>query len=274
MSKRLVGGVAVRLYPRDIRDSRGKEILGTLLDAADASPGAFVRQLISVVVGGLVARSRRALAEPPGKLAASAVCWAAIVTIARVPGHGIDVLDGSALHIAPVVVRDKYVLPLVVLAAFTLGGRRLAGLLGLAWVALAVRQWTHGVLTSEFIAMLALPTVGFVLLALRPRVAPRTWRARSLWLVPALVWVLMNLAGPGFWFQPVLIPLPAVVAFVFLPVAPAFALGTALAWSATSAWFYNGWFYGGESIWMVILLGSTLVAVALVAVGRRAAIDG
>ena len=85
MSKRLVGGVAVRLYPSDIRDSRGKEILGTLLDAGDASLAAFVRQLASLIVGGLVVRSRRALAEPPGKLAASAICWAAIVAVIQLP---------------------------------------------------------------------------------------------------------------------------------------------------------------------------------------------
>ena len=273
MSKRLVGSAAVRLYPRDIRESRGKEILGTLLDAADASLAAFVRQLASLIVGGLVVRSRRALAEPPGTLAASAACWAAIVTIARIPGHGIDVLDGRAFHIAPAVVRDDYVLPLVVLAAFTLGGRRLTGLLGLAWVALAVREWSYGLLTSEFIVMLAFPAVGFVLLTIRPRTAPKGWQARSLWLLPAVAWVLINLPGPGFWLQPVLIPVPAVVALVLLPVAPAFAVGTALAWSATSGWFYNGWFYGAESIWMIMLLGSTLVAVALVAVGRRATIE-
>lgn len=172
------------------------------------------------------------------------------------------------------VVRDQYVLPLVVLATFTLGGPRLAGLLGLAWVALAVREWSYGVLPSEFIVMLAFPAVGFALLAFRPRTAPRRWQARSLWLLPAVAWVLITLAGPGFWFQPVFIPVPAVVALVLLPVAPAFAVGTALGWSATSGWFYNGWFYGGESIWMVMLLGSTLVAVALVAVGRRPTIEG
>jgi hypothetical protein len=220
-----------------------------------------------------VTRSRRALAEPLGELGTSAACWAAIVTIARLPGHGIDVLDGSAFHIAPVVVRDYYVLPLVVLAAFTLGGRRLAGVLGLAWVALSVRGWPYGVLTSEFIVMLAFPAVGFALLTLRPQSAPRGWQARILWLLPAAAWVLMNVAGAAFWFQPALIPVPAVMALVLLPVAPAFAVGTTLAWSASSAWFYNGWFYGGESIWMAVLLASTALAFALVAVGRRAAID-
>ena len=70
-------GVAGRMYPSDIRDSRGKEILGTLLDAGDASLAAFVRQLASLMVGGLVVRSRQALAEPPGKLAARTICWAA-----------------------------------------------------------------------------------------------------------------------------------------------------------------------------------------------------
>lgn len=277
MSKRLVGGVAVRLYPREIRDSRGEEILGTLLDAGDASVAAFVRQLASLVVGGLVARSRRAVAQSPAKLAASAVCWAAIIGVTQVPfRQGILVLDGVLSGVPLVTVRDMYLLPLVILASFTLGGRRLAGLLGLAWVALYVRDWEGpGIPMSNIVVAVVIPVAGFALLTLRPQAAPRAWQARILWLVPAAALALVNLAplwssDPLLWIsgQSSVVLIPVVAALVFLPVAPTFAVGTALAWSLPHLWIY-----GAESIWTTMLLASTPVALSLVAVARRAAMS-
>lgn len=278
MNKRLVGGVAVRSYPSDIRDSRGKEMLGTLLDAGDASLAAFVRQLASLIVGGLLARSRRALAEPPGSLTARTVCWAAIVAVIQLPfRQGAWALVGLLPGVPLVTVRDMYVLPLVILAAFTLGGRRLAGLLGLAWVTLYVRDWESGLAASNVVVAVALPITGFGLLTLWPQVAPRAWQTRMLWLVPAAALALVSVvplwlsASDTFlWFsgQSVLVLIPVVSALVFLPVAPSFAIGTALAWSVPHLWIY-----GRESIWTIMLLASTPAAVALVAAARRAAID-
>lgn len=274
MTKRLLGRVAVRLYPTEIRDSRGEEILGTLLDAGAASAAAFVRQLASLVAGGLVARSRRALAQPPAKIAVSAVCWTAIVVVTQFPfRQGMRVLDGVIPSVPLVTVRDTYVLPLVILASFTLGGRRLAGLLGLAWVAVYARESELPELAaSQLIGMVVLPAAGFGLLTLRPQAVPRAWEARILWLVPALALALVNLvplwfSNPLLWFseQSVVILIPVVAALVLLPVAPAFAIGTALAWSAR--W---GLAFGDQSIWTIALLACTPVTLALVAAGRFA----
>lgn len=265
--------------PPDIRDTRGEEILGTLLDAGDASLAAFVRQLASLMIGGLVVRSRRALAEPPGRLAARTVCWAAIIVVIRLPfRQGVWALDGVITGVPLVTVRDMYLLPLVILASFTLGGRRLAGLLGLAWVTLYVRDWEPpGLAMSKIVVAVVLPAAGFGLLTLRPQAAPKTWQGRILWLVPAATLALVSiaplwLAGPPLlWFsnQSVVALIPAAASLVFLPVAPAFALGTALAWSVPHLWIY-----GGESIWPIMLLASTPVSLALVAVARYVATSG
>lgn len=276
MSKRLVGALAVRLYPSEIRDSKGNEILGTLLDAGDDSLVAFARQLTSLIVGALSARSRRALAESPAKLAISTICWAAIILVTRVPfKQGVLVLAGVITHVPLVTVRDMYVLPLVILASFTVGGRRLAGLLGVAWVALYVRDWeSPGLATSQAVGQIVLPAAGFGLLALLPHAAAKTWQARILWLVPAAAVALTSLAplwfsDPSLWFpgQSIFILIPVISALVFLPVAPGFAVGTTLAWS--SMWLWN---ILGDSIWATLLLASTPVALALVAIGRSAAI--
>jgi hypothetical protein len=272
MSRRLLGGVAVRLYPKAIRDSRGGEILGTLLDAGEESLLAFVRQLASLIAGGVVARSRRALTGPPAKLAASAISWAAIILLTRFPfGQGVRVLYWPLGFTLPLVtVRDMVVLPLIVLASFTLGGRRLAGLLGLVWVALFVREYGYpGVFRAETIGMAVLPAAGFGLLTWRPQAAPAAWQTRTLWLVPAAALALVTMAVLRFSpysGQSVTVLIPVVAALVFLPVAPGFAIGTALAWSAQWAWIF-----GSESTWTIALLASTPVALALVGAGRYAA---
>lgn len=83
MSKQAIGRAALRLYPCEVRASRGEEILGTLLDAGEESSLAFLRQLASLIVASLVARSRQALTEPPGKLAIQAICWAGVIAVIR-----------------------------------------------------------------------------------------------------------------------------------------------------------------------------------------------
>lgn len=274
MSKRLIGGMAVRLYPSEVRDLRGTEILGTLLDAGDDSLAAFLRQLASLVVGGVVARSRRALTESPSKLVAGAICWAAIILVTRFPfGQGVRMLYWPSVFDFPLVtVRDMFVLPLLILASFTLGGRRLAGLLGLMWVALFVREYGYpGVFRPGTIGMAVIPVIGFAVLTWRPQATPKDWTARTLWVVPAAALALVTIAALRFspyTGQSVVILIPVVAGLVLLPVAPAFAIGTALAWSAQWVWIFGG----GESTWTIMLLACTPITVALVVVGRSAAI--
>lgn len=268
MTKRLIGRVAVRFYPREMRDSRGEEILGTALDAGDVSLTAFVWQAASLIAGGLGARSRRAFGQPSGKLAASALYWGAITAAIRIPvGQGVSRLAGPPGPAVPLVtIRDMYLLPLVMLASFTLGRHRLAGLLGLAWVALYARMWGDaGLSTGQLIDSVLLPGAGFGVLALRPRVAPPAWQARSLWLLSAAALALVHVASP-LPIGPhgsILVVIPGLLALASLPLAPAFAVGTALAWSTPLIWAT-----GPQSAWRTVLLCCMVVALVLAAAGR------
>lgn len=272
MSKRSIGGIAIRTYPRQTREARGEEMLGTLLDAGDDSLVAFLRQLVSLVVGGFVARSRLALTASPARFAAEVSCWVAIVTVMRFPfGAGIYALrrwSDGADSVSLVTIRDMYVLPLVILASFTFGRRRLTALLGLVWVFVFFRTWVNvPIFRSGLIEMLVLPALGFVLLAGLPSAMPTPWQARIKWLIPATAWALIHLLSMRISGQPIVILLPILVSLLALPVAPALAVGTALAWSATSLWMG-----GVESPRTVLSLACAAMALAFIAVGHRRAI--
>jgi hypothetical protein len=87
MTKRSLGRAAVRLYPSGVREARGDELVGTLLDAGDASLTAFIAELVSLVFAALKARSRRARAVPVSTLIFELLCWGAVVNVAKVAGH-------------------------------------------------------------------------------------------------------------------------------------------------------------------------------------------
>jgi hypothetical protein len=59
-----IGQVALRAYPPAVREARGQEMLGMLLDAGEHSSLAFVRESGSVVLGGL--RERGAITGRAG----------------------------------------------------------------------------------------------------------------------------------------------------------------------------------------------------------------
>jgi hypothetical protein len=71
-----IGGAALRAYPPAVRQARGPEMLGMLLDAGEQSRLAFVPERGSLVLGGL--RERRAIAARAGtrRLIADACCQA------------------------------------------------------------------------------------------------------------------------------------------------------------------------------------------------------
>ena len=128
---------------------------------------------------------------------------------------------------------------------------------------------------SKIVVAVVLPAAGF---GLHPAATDgaKSMAGTTLWLVPAAALALGSMAplwflGPLPWFtyQSIVVLVPVAAAFVFLPVAPAFAIGATLAWSVPHLWIY-----AGESIWTIVLLAFTPVSIALVAVARRAAIRG
>lgn len=270
MKREWLGRAAVRLYPTAVRNERGAELLGTLLDAGDASTIAFAGQLCSVITAGLVARLRESMTQTSAQLAISTVAWVALVTVA-----GSLVAAGAfAIRYRNVSftggILSAFVLPALILVLFMVRRTRLSGLVGLGWVVFHVVDYYQVAGVSRPISNLVfwylLPITGFAALCLVPqRVASR---GRWVWLVPAAVYAFFQVTLIGN--QSGLGDLAfVVVALCFLAFMPAFALGTALAQSAWGVWILTAASYTGRWTTIAIeLFACTAVAVATVGVGR------
>ena len=81
MIRERIGQAALRAYPPAVRQTRGLEMLGMLLDAGEQSGRAFGRESGSLVLGGL--RERRAITARAGsrRLVADSCCQAVIILL-------------------------------------------------------------------------------------------------------------------------------------------------------------------------------------------------
>lgn len=170
MIRRGLAAVAVRACPRELRAGREAELLGTVLDAGEASRRALAVQLGSLVLLGLAARGRAALGRPPRRVWFEAVGWAAVVSIAIPLGSFlIDELQHGRVGGSLWSVLLGYVLPVLTLVLFTTGRTRIAGVSGCGW-ALAHLWVGYGDQSLHFnpgVGTALLPVVGFALMAER-----------------------------------------------------------------------------------------------------------
>jgi hypothetical protein len=237
MSREAIGRAVVRLYPRDIRDSTGAELVGTLLDAGDASRGAYVAQLVSLARSGLWARARSELTQPLGRIAATAVCWVAVMSAMSVlvGDIGIRLRWSYTFEGSTETLLYLYIIPAVMLLLFTLRRDRTTGILGLAWLAIYLHQ--HPMLPlSGFLQSVPLQAAGFALLAIRPRTPLAA--GRCLWPAPAIVWLIYQVTLLG-QLSGVGKTTPVLAALVLLPWAPSLALGTAITWALTAIYYVD-----------------------------------
>lgn len=264
-----LGRAAVRLYPQSVRDERGNELVGTLLDAGQESSVAFAGQLASLVMGGLAARSRQSLDQPLGRIAVDALCWVAvsIVMLTFVTLIAAMFRFGDLGGAVPAVAACG-----LILALFTVGRTRLAGIAGLVSVA-ALVILARRVSTSWSVGLLLPAAVGFIALTLSRRRTPIS--GRLLWTVPAIAYAAFQLwaagqhPGSSHPLEALAAISPALAAIVFLPIAPAFAVGTALAWSLEGL---RVLIIGLDRPLLLLLamLSCAPVALALTRVARRA----
>lgn len=268
MTKRWLGQAVVRLYPTEIRETRGDELVGTLLDAGDASPTAFITELVSLVLGALKAQSRQALAMPISTLIFQLLCWGAIVSIARtfVGVVAQELRWGWSLG-GPMNSLTYYVLPALVLLAFSMRRFRFVGSLGLLWVVAVLHARSSGldglVLYPRWsIEELLLPLTGSLLMLVAPRRAPTS--APWLWLLPAAIWAAHEITALGSQSGVGMVA-PVALSMALLPLEPAFALGTALAWTLLLSWYLSV----GDATWTIELAVCAPLALLLVALCRR-----
>lgn len=237
MSRAAIGRTVVRIYPNDIRESTGDELLGTLLDAGDESLVHYVRQLVSLVRSGLLARARSELSQPLPRVAATTLCWVAVLSVMfeLVQTVGIGLRWGGSPGSGTETLLFSYIIPALILVLFTLRRNRTTGILGLAWLAIFLHQ--HSMLPlSGFVQFIPLQAAGFALLVLKPR--EPLLAGRFLWPVPAIVWMLYQVTLLG-QLSGVGQVTPVLAALVLLPWAPSLALGTAITWALTAIYYFS-----------------------------------
>jgi hypothetical protein len=237
MSRAAIGRTVVRLYPTDVRERAGGELVGTLLDASDASRGAYARQLVSLVRSGLSARARSELRQPLGRITVSTLCWVAVMSAMSqlVTVIGIRLYWGDTPGSSTDTILYSYIIPALILVLFTLGRNRTTGILGLAWLAIFLHQ--HSMLSlTGFVETVPLQAAGFALLAIKPRKSLPA--GRFLWLAPAIVWLVywVTLLGQQSGVGKMT---PVLAALLLLPWAPSLALGTAITWALTAIYYFS-----------------------------------
>jgi hypothetical protein len=265
MNREWIGRAAARSYPADARAERGAEMVGTLLDAGDESWTAFVRQVGSMVRAGLAARAGEALRQPPQQIAIYALAWAAVMVLvlALVGILGFEPWSG---HVGfPEGAFLSWMLPTLVVVSFTLKQTRLSGILGLAVIVSRVLEGAG--MPPTALAELVLSLAGFALLALAPRRIPSS--GRWAWVIPTAVLAYFEVTHIGLRSgADILIPL--FLALCFVPFKPAFAIGTALAWSMHGAITLIA-APGRETAVSILLVACVPLAVIAASVGRLGA---
>jgi hypothetical protein len=257
MTREFIGRTAVRVYPTAIRTARGDELIGTLLDAGEHSLAAFIGQLASVMLAGIVARSREASAQPLGPLLSDVIRWAAVISIAAdvtaVVVTGVRWGDGS------VPVAYDTILPIMVLVTFLARADRAAGLTGLIYCLVFARHHPLAPLSVRLEEAVQVPAFG--LMMIRPR---RDDGPRGLILLPLLAWALFwwtelgQHSGAGYL-------VPVFVALIFTGVTPALAIGTALSWAVLAPYYLS---IQGMTLLSVGLLSAVPLALVLAGLSR------
>ncbi len=275
MSRAAIGRTVVRIYPNDIREASGEELLGTLLDASDGSRGGYVRQLVSLVRSGLSARARSELSQPLLRIAASTLCWVAVMSVmfGLVQTVGIGLRWGGSPGSGTQTLLHSYIIPALILVLFTLRRNRTTGILGLAWIAIFLHQASLLPL-GGFFEIIPLQAAGFALLAIKPREPLPA--GRFLWPAPAVVWLIYQVTLLG-QLSGVGKVTPVLAALVFLPWAPSLALGTAITWALTAIYYLNLYqsvpFFAPHLLVEAIeFLAGVPLALTVVWITRRAAI--
>jgi hypothetical protein len=229
--RKRIATLALCAYPSEIRQTRGEEILATLLDCSGASTGRFVHELIDLLRFGLRARAVQTAGVGWPRLIADGLCLAGMLFLAQ------DLATALRSRGVPHALYSSTSIALIaVLLAIALIGRdRLAGAGALLLTALRLPGLLADHLGSSAYAGMILPAVCLLVMAL----APRTSATDGLrWLVPLSGHRWRWLAIPGavllaFILGPAILMLGVIIiALAMFPVDPRMAI--ALAVTATS----------------------------------------
>ncbi len=265
MTRERVGSVILRAYPREVRLTRGAEMLGTLLDASEGSSRLFIRDGLSLVLAGLGERTmvngragtRRLIADG---CAQAAVIWMSLFLIWATPGVAPLGRHFDALGFPEL----RFMALWVVLAFALIRFDRIAGLCGVAWFAvlipddLGLLERSSGVLNP---VSYLVPLLCFTVMIFAPRIRACDAR-RLLWLIPvAGLAVLPETENLGTVVFPAAISLAALV---LLPVDPRLAIASALLWTGTGVTIaaVDRFAHTSGNTWLVIVFAPLMILIA------------
>jgi hypothetical protein len=226
-----IGQAALRAYPTAVRQTRGAEMLGMLLDAGEESRRAFGRETASLMLGGL--RARRAIIARAGtrRLIADSCCQAVLIflTLGIIGALNTAVIAGPNQQL-----RIQELVLAAILVCALIGYERIAAVSGLAAIVTFGPLGPHTQLVE--VAKVLVPIACLLVMASAPRKRPRDLR-QLLWLLP--VGALAALGPYAHVSLPDALALISLGGLLRLLHDPRLAIACSLAWiillSATAA---------------------------------------
>jgi hypothetical protein len=180
-----IGQAALRAYPPAVRQTRGLEMLGMMLDAGEPSNRAFTRESGSLVLGGL--RERAAINARAGtrRLIADSCCQAVLIWLMlwMISVPNAQIIAGSGWQ--QLLARE--VMLAAILACALLGYERVAALTGPAAIIAIAASSPLGRHSQLMLLAKGLVPIACLLVMVRaPQRRPRDPR-QLVWLVPVAV---------------------------------------------------------------------------------------
>jgi hypothetical protein len=222
MNRERIAGLALRTFPAAVRAVDGPELIATALDSSDGSSRRFTRELWDLARAGMRSRANATAQLGARRLVADGACISAVLWLAATATQ--------VGHFQP----DRWQLwPLLIALAFALLGHdRLAGLIGLVWIAVVSQHepWGgvgHTVWGTPLPIIVALDGGALLLLTwmvVRPRRRRRDLH-RLLWLAPVLLVGFAGTLGDGPYALAVLGTM--LVALVWCAADPRLAIAVA-----------------------------------------------
>ncbi len=279
-----LAGIALLAYPRQVRESRGAEMLGTVLDLSEGSPWRVLGESLALIRSGLRARARITAASGSRRLAATvcaqtATVWGPVLLIAylqldrMIAGSSVAQGEGG-LFLTPSVTGETSLFLLqaliaVSVAAALFGYDRIAALFGLAWIGASLQhylsvswRWDR---PGHAIALLVVPAACYLVMLLMPRARSRDAR-RLLSLAAA---TLVGLAPSpaftnyGYGLGGIVLLVLLVVGLFLLPAGSSLPLALALALLAY-----------GLSLWGVVPINGSAARWAMTTAGPLLLVAG
>lgn len=266
MNREALAARALMALPASIRESRGEEILGTLLDCAGTgSRTRFVRELGDLVSTGLRARTA---GRGSRRLVADGFCRGAILVmtldLSTLLAQKLGGVEDPLLSWASIATIG------FALAVALLGAERLAGVIALAWVFARLPQLVSHDPTFRGLAPTIVPVVCFAVLVLAPR-RRRLDPRRLAWL--ATVVALVGAYGPTHGTELVTGVVSFAAVLLVLTATLTIPYDPRLAIACTLPAIYLALMVAGKNVlpaWLLLAGAPALMTVAAVSARRVA----